>query len=310
MGKLQDQIQDLINDNYARGLDGEKIAERLIEAGLDMMIEEEGYDPGEAIKAHNGELDFRAVIGKHGLLNWAFGPKEAKSAEPGDYIASPISTVAALLRDKAESCRKEAESTPGSEEAFGHAARILENLAHDIGAGVYETDSHSDYLRFFYADVFRRNVKAGWWSDPETGENKKRNVGEMFMLMVTELWEAYEAYVNGANDDHLPQHPGLGVELGDLQIRLADFCGALNAGMVVADTGRLNPGAHLFARVGELAVEYEQIRKTPDAIGEPEKGLYLGRQDVAKMIDDKLAFNAQRADHKPENRIKEGGKRT
>jgi NTP pyrophosphatase (non-canonical NTP hydrolase) len=31
--------------------------------------------------------------------------------------------------------------------------------------------------------------------------------------------------------------------------------------------------------------------------------------DVAGALEEKLAYNAQRADHKPENRVKDGGKK-
>jgi hypothetical protein len=96
-------------------------------------------------------------------------------------------------------------------------------------------------LNAFYDDVFERNVKAGWWSDLATKAPKKRNVGELFILFVTELVEAYEAYLTGEPDDKLPEFPGLGVELGDLQIRLADFCGALRAGRIVENTETVNP---------------------------------------------------------------------
>lgn len=170
---------------------------------------------------------------------------------------------------------------------------------------------HTGSLHAFYTDIHARNVAAGWWTNIETGEPLKRSVGEMFMLMVTELAEAYEAYLTNADDDKLPQHPGLGVELGDLEIRLADFCGGLAAGKIVAnDPSVYNPGAIMFGAVCDIAKRYEAIRKTPEARGDAEKGEFLSPQDVATMVTDKLAFNANRADHKIENRLKPDGKRT
>lgn len=165
-------------------------------------------------------------------------------------------------------------------------------------------------LRAFYEDVHARNVKAGWWSDLATGKPKKRSVGELFMLFVTELWEAYDAYCSGGMDDKLPHLPGLGVELGDLQIRFADFCGALQAGKIVSYSGVRNAGDEMFREIGQIADQYERIRKTPAANGDPEMGDELQPQDVPSMIFEKLEFNANRADHKPENRMKEGGKQT
>lgn len=169
---------------------------------------------------------------------------------------------------------------------------------------------YQDNLRAFYQAVHGSNVKAGWWTDLNTGEPKLRNLGELLMLFVTEIWEAYVAYRDNSNDDKLPQHPGLGVELGDLEIRLADLCGALLAGRVAFHSDVRNPGEEMFREVGAIAEAYERIRKTPEAVGDPELGEAMPSMDIAAMVDDKLAFNATRADHKIENRLKDDGKKT
>ena len=173
-----------------------------------------------------------------------------------------------------------------------------------------DTDTFAALAKF-YDDVHAANVRAGWWTDIATGRPKKRNVGEMFVLIVTELAEAFRAYVNGDLDDKLPLFPGLGVELGDVQIRLADFMGALRAGRIVEHAqGTFNPGEDYFLRVREFAEGYEAIRKTSSAVGEPETGEYIAPMDPVAMIAAKLAFNASREDHKIENRLKDDGKRT
>lgn len=214
-------------------------------------------------------------------------------------------------------------------DAYDICASILTELAHEARIGLYlptvhvegrvipynETRdtgiTHADELLVFFRDVHERNVKAGWWTNIETGEPLKRNVGEMFMLMVTELWEAYDAYAHGEPDDKLPEYPGIGVELGDLLIRIADFCGALMVGNVIDyDPDSSNPGENMFLEVGDIAKRYEAIRKTPQAKGDPETAAFLMPMDVAVMVDAKLAFNATREDHKIENRLKEDGKRT
>lgn len=62
----------------------------------------------------------------------------------------------------------------------------------------------------------------GWWDKP-------RDIGALFMLMVTEIAEAYEAHRNNdAMDDHLPDVPGVHAELADTIIRILDFCGENN----------------------------------------------------------------------------------
>ena len=214
-------------------------------------------------------------------------------------------------------------------EFYSHVAVMLTEAAAEFRAGLHVPPVHIDGrvmhynddrgtglqhaapLYLFFNDVYQRNVQAGWWTDIHNGGPKKRNVGELFMLMVTELAEAYDAYVNGTPDDKLPEHPGLGVEMGDLMIRIADFCGALHSGNVIAhDPDTHNPGEVMFEVVCRIASDYEAIRKTPEARGDPEVAEFLPASDVSIMVDAKLAFNATRADHKIENRLKEGGKET
>jgi len=169
---------------------------------------------------------------------------------------------------------------------------------------------HASNLALFFSDVHERNRRAGWWTDLETGEPKKRNVGELLMLFVTEIVEAYTAYIENAPDDKLPAYPGLGVEIGDLAIRMADFAGAAMGGYLVEYSGVRNPGEDLFEEIIEIALRYEKIRKTPEAVGEDERGQHIPPMDIPAMIDDKLAYNAKRADHKIENRLEADGKKT
>jgi len=207
-------------------------------------------------------------------------------------------------------------------------ARILIEIAHEFRIGLhlpavhvggrvvpYNEDrstgvSHANGLRNFFEDVYARNLKAGWWTNIEDGTPKARSVGELFILFVTEIAEAYMAYRDNLADDKLPDYPGLGVELADLGIRWADFCGAYLAGNIVEHSGVRNPGDEMFIEILEIAQRYEAIRKTPEAKGEPEEGDFIPAADVAVMIDAKLDFNAKREDHKIENRLKDDGKRT
>lgn len=55
--------------------------------------------------------------------------------------------------------------------------------------------------------------------------DKERNVGEMLMLIVSELGEAVEAHRHG---DHGMKDNSFEVELADAFIRLFDMCGGLN----------------------------------------------------------------------------------
>lgn len=64
-----------------------------------------------------------------------------------------------------------------------------------------------------------------WHRDPATGAKIKRNHGECFMLMVSEIAEAMEGHRKGLMDDKLPHRRMVEVELADLLIRVFDYCG-------------------------------------------------------------------------------------
>ncbi len=104
------------------------------------------------------------------------------------------------------------------------------------------------------------NANSKWWVDPITREPKIRNVGELLMLVTSELAEALEGDRKGLMDTHLPNRPMLEVELADAIIRILDMAGGM-------------------------------------------------KLDIGGAFADKMAYNSQRADHKLENRAKEGGKK-
>ena len=68
---------------------------------------------------------------------------------------------------------------------------------------------------------------AGWYRNPETGEEIKRNFGEVVALMHSELSEALEADRKGLKDDKLPHRDGREVEFADCIIRILDTAAAL-----------------------------------------------------------------------------------
>lgn len=98
-----------------------------------------------------------------------------------------------------------------------------------------------------------------WWTNLATGLPKERNVGELLMLITSELAEAMEGHRKMLKDDKLPHRSMFEVEIADALIRLLD----LAAGM---------------------------------------------KLDLQGAFDEKMAYNAVRADHKVESRLAPGGK--
>lgn len=124
---------------------------------------------------------------------------------------------------------------------------------------VTSIDEQATLLNECVTECHSRSRRAGWYTDPKTGEELERNVGEMLCLVHSEVSEALEGYRKNKADDHLPNRPMVEVELADTLIRIFDLAG------------------------------------------------YLGL-DLGGAYAEKLAYNLSRADHKLENRAKDGGK--
>lgn len=81
-------------------------------------------------------------------------------------------------------------------------------------------------LNSFSEVVHTENSK--WWCNLATGAPIERNVGEMLMLVVSELSEAMEGARKDLMDDKLPDRKMFEVELADALIRIFDIAGGLN----------------------------------------------------------------------------------
>lgn len=75
------------------------------------------------------------------------------------------------------------------------------------------------------SEAHGRSKKAGWYTNLVTNEPKERNLGEMLMLIVSEISEAMEGERKNLMDDKLPHRKMVEVELADAVIRIADYCG-------------------------------------------------------------------------------------
>ena len=93
--------------------------------------------------------------------------------------------------------------------------------------------------------IHRQNVLAGWWTNIQTGESivETRNVGEILMLIVSEIAEAMEGHRKGLMDDKLPHRPMIEVELADAMIRIFDLAGAKGYDLTGAVHEKLNYNA-------------------------------------------------------------------
>lgn len=83
-------------------------------------------------------------------------------------------------------------------------------------------------------DIHSKNIEAGWWNDPETGESLLDKsyapyvIATKMLLIGTEISEAVEGYRKDLMDDKLPHRSMVEVELADALIRILDLAGALN----------------------------------------------------------------------------------
>lgn len=174
------------------------------------------------------------------------------------------------------------------------------------------------------AEVHKEN--ATWWHDPATGAPISRNMGELCMLLISEVAEAMEGERKGLMDDKLPHRKMAEVEMADVVIRLLDLAGHERWTLTIQ-----RPYPFLTDNIGQqlmnICVQIVSLYKTHDAYSkedfvQSELEYFASRiltlvVDYCRMRDydlwgavhEKREYNRNRADHKPENRVKEGGKK-
>jgi hypothetical protein len=189
-------------------------------------------------------------------------------------------------------------------------------------------------LNGWAANIHARNVAAGWWTDLNTGADLHgvRNVGELLMLCVSEVAEGTDGWAFNLMDDKLTHRSMIEVELADTKIRIFDLAGAHNIDLTGAYREVVPTLAtytqvtrNLLEIVCQLSHAMEGHRKSAQdrqltyrtafevrlaaALVMIDHMARTGGMDVDGAMVEKLAYNAERADHKPENRRAAGGKK-
>lgn len=175
------------------------------------------------------------------------------------------------------------------------------------------------------AEIHQSNVDAGWWTNLETGERLNRNFGEMIALIHSELSECWQGIAAQCPDTHLTKLPMYQVEIADACIRVYDLLGGYfsdNLGFIPfpldVPEGFISYEDRLVYFHLLISEALENYRKSKRA----EAKMYLWRFldacfeladedgfDLLDIINQKVAYNRERADHKIENRLKDGGKK-
>lgn len=178
--------------------------------------------------------------------------------------------------------------------------------------------------------IFEQNKAVGWWDDMD------RCIWQTLQLVSTEIAEATEGYRKDLMDDHLPHRKMEEVELADALIRILDLggrCEWVYAGIEpddkelllknLADNNYSNGACHFGFNVTLVELSHAINRqKTDYELGNKDTSVYYTAFinylllysewkgfDILGAMEEKITYNANRADHKRENRSKDGGKK-
>jgi len=174
-----------------------------------------------------------------------------------------------------------------------------------------------------------------WWHDA-AGQPLQRNPGELIALVHSELSEGYMGWLSKEQDDHLPDHPMVHVELVDAYIRILDYVGGFGLQDQIQEPYRaaiatVSPyrntfydmsGHETFARLQSMASSWLEYTRKNDqeaaliaiaclmiSILQFAQVIGLGHTAFMDCLEEKLFYNQQRADHKLANRLLAGGKK-
>lgn len=107
----------------------------------------------------------------------------------------------------------------------------LEAFGYYVTVGAYPYVERKS-LQEMARDCHKASYDAGWWHDPDTGEELPTEgflgahvIGCKLGLIHSEVSEAMEGHRKSLKDDKLPQYDAMDVELVDVMIRVFDMMG-------------------------------------------------------------------------------------
>ena len=164
--------------------------------------------------------------------------------------------------------------------------------------------------------IHQQNVEMGWWDEP-------RPFSTFVCLFHSELSEAMEGDRKGLMDDHLPHYPMFQVELADFVIRCLDWLGSVgndnydfgtfglahSRTKFIADRHRQISGAYDLSEDPYYGPKKEHTTNVASSVVQCFGFAEYEGFDLHQIILEKVEYNKHRADHKRENRAKEGGKK-
>lgn len=163
-----------------------------------------------------------------------------------------------------------------------------------------------------------------WWVNPHTGERIERNPFEILALVHSELSEALEGERKSKMDDHLPHRKMAEVEMADTMIRLLDCAGAWGCALTnfrqplpITD----NRGEAIYWMHCRIDFIGQEVPGEFNTKGDAELAYAISKAihsvmsyclafeyDLLGAYEEKMAYNAKRADHTLEARRAAGGK--
>jgi len=182
------------------------------------------------------------------------------------------------------------------------------------------------YFDMMASNIHAHNVSVGWWDDPDECLFQK------LQMTSTEVAEATEGARKNLMDTHLEHRVMEEVEYADTMIRALDLGGRLKLSfdedasphrwcLPTNTVGKQQLGINAAIIDFAIAIEeYELFQPREIYFMQLERMYSILIVSIVKVcnnrgfalynaMDEKLVYNANRADHKRENREKENGKK-